>query len=383
VPPVDLGENLAHTFDREVARARQAGRAVFPLHIGDPDLVTPEGIREAANRALAEGRTHYAPSQGTLRLRTAIAAHWTSHHRWGVEPDRVVVMPAKFAIYASLLATVDPGDEVLYADPSYFFEEPIRLVGARATRFALRPDHGLDLDALHDAITPKTRLLVLVTPGNPTGRSLKKDELKGAMEIAADRKLGVLSDEAYSEVVFEGSHLPSALAAPSSVPVVTVGSFSKTFAMSGWRAGFAIAPPEIAARLVRVVEHTLTCLPPFVQDACAWALEHAEADHLRLKEQLRERRGVLLGRLDDLAGLSYEPPDGALYVFPRYDLKIPSGEFARRLLAEEGVAVAPGAAFGPRGEGHVRIAYTMPPEPLEEAASRLGAFLERLGAARG
>jgi aspartate aminotransferase len=383
VPPAQIADNLAHRLDHEVARLRKAGRAVLPLHVGDPELGTPAGIREAAVRALSEGRTHYAPPAGIARLREAIAARWTERHRLSVSADQVVVLPAKFAIYAALLASVDPGDEVLFADPSYFFEEPVRLVGARPVRFSLGRDHELDLGALNDAITPKTRMLVLVTPGNPTGRLLRKDELKAATQIAADRGLTVLSDEAYSEVVFEGTHVPSASVAPEGLPVITVGSFSKTYAMSGWRAGFALAPPELAQRLVRVVEHTITCVPPFVQEACAWALENAESEHAKLLDKLRERRDVLLGRLDDLAGISYVAPDGAIYVFPRYEPSIPSEEFAGRLLAEEGVAVAPGAAFGPHGERHVRIAYAVPPEKLDEAAERLGAFLERLGAVRG
>ena len=383
MPPVDLGENLAHTVDREVSRALRERREVFPLHVGDPDLETPAGIREAASKAIADGRTHYAPPQGLLRLRTAIAERWAAGHHVPATADEVVVLPAKFAIYAILAASLDPGDEVLFADPSYFFEEPTRLAGGTPARFPLREDHSLDLDALDAAITPRTRVLALVTPGNPTGRRFKRDELKAVGEIVQGRRITVLSDEAYSELVYDGSHIASASVVPPEVPVATVGSFSKTFAMSGWRAGFAIAPREIAERVVRVVEHTITCIPPFIQEACRWALENGERDQTRVRDLLRERRDQLLGRLDDLPGISYVPPDGAIYVFPRYELRVSSGEFAHRLLAEEGVAVAPGAAFGPRGENHVRIAYSLPPQRLDAAVERLGAFLERRGAARG
>jgi aspartate aminotransferase len=383
VPPVDLGENLAHEVDREVARAVRAGREVLPLHIGDPELETPVGIREAAARALAEGRTHYAPSAGLPRLRTAIAQRWAGRHRLATTPENVVVLPAKYAIFAGLLATIDPGDEVAFADPSYFFDEPTRLCGGRPVRFPLREDHSLDLDALGEAITPKTRVLALVSPGNPTGRVLRRDELRAAAEIARDRRLLVLSDEAYADLVYEGSHVAFASVAPGELPVLTVGSFSKTYAMSGWRAGFALGPKELVDRIARIVEHTLTCIPPFVQEACRWALEHGDDDAKRIRETLRERRDHLLGRLDDLAGISYVPPEGAIYVFPRYDLAVPSGEFARQLLEEEGVAVAPGGAFGARGENHVRIAYALPTDRLGVAADRLGSFLERHGAARG
>ena len=383
MPPVELGENVAHRVDHEVAQALRERRGVLPLHVGDTEIETPAGIRDAASRALNEGRTHYAPPEGLLRLRTAIAERWTTVHHLPVGVENVVVLPAKFAIYAALAATIDPGDEVLFTDPSYFFEEPIRLCGGRPTRVPLRSDHSLDLDALNEAIGPRTRVVALVTPGNPTGRVLRRDELQAAGQIARDHHVTVLSDEAYAEIVFEGNHVPLGSVAPPELPVVTIGSFSKTYSMSGWRAGFAFGPPELVRRIVSVVQNTLTCLPPFIQEACRWALEHGEPELARLREKLRERRDELLGRLDDLPGISYVHPEGAIYVFPRYDVDLPSSEFALRLLAEEGVAVAPGAAFGPRGEGHVRIAYALPPDRLDLAMDRLGAFLERRGASRG
>ncbi len=383
MPPVDLGENAAHALDRAATAAARQGREVFRLHIGDPDLATPEGIRDAAARAMAKGLTHYAPAQGLPGLRSAIVERWAKAHAVPADPEQVVVVSAKFAIFASLAATIDAGDEVLFADPSYFFEEPIRLLGGVPKRFGLRADFSLDLDDLDRAFTERTRAVVLVTPGNPTGRRLRRDELRAAGEIALAHKATLISDEAYSELVYEGDHVASASVAPAELPVVTIGSFSKTFAMSGWRAGFTIAPPEITARIVRVVEHTLSCLPPFVQEACRWALENAQGEATRLREQLRERRDQLLGRLDDLPGISYVAPDGAIYVFPEHDVGLSSEEFATRLLAEEGVAVAPGSAFGPRGEGHVRIAYTLPPALLNVACDRLQAFLERHGALRG
>jgi len=383
VPPVDLGENAAHAIDRAATAAARDRKDLLRLHVGDPEFPTPAGICEAAARALQEGRTHYAPAQGLLRLRTAIVERWASRHEVPATPDQVVVLPAKFAIFAALAATVDPGDEVLFADPSYFFEEPIRLLGAVPRRFPLRPDHGLDLDALNAAFTERTRAVALVTPGNPTGRRLRRDELRAAGEIALAHKATVLSDEAYSELVYDGAHVSSAAAMAPELGIVTIGSFSKAFAMSGWRSGFAIAPPEIARRMVSVVEHTLTCVPPFVQEACRWALENASEETARLRELLRERRDHLLGRLDDLPGIRYVPPDGALYVFPEYAVDLSSEQFALRLLAEEGLAVAPGAAFGPAGEDHVRLAYTVPPASLDVACDRLGVFLERNGARRG
>ncbi len=383
MPPVDPGENVLQSFLGEVARVRDAGRTVLNLHIGDPEFETPAGIRQAAARALEEGRTHYAPTQGLPSVRRAIADRWSARHHVPVGPEGVAVLPAKFAIYASLLAAIEPGDEVLVGDPSYLFEGPIRLAGGRPVRFPLARDHALDLDALSSAVTPRARVVILVTPGNPTGRVHRRDELRAVGEIAHDHGLTVLSDETYADLVYDGAHVASASVMPNEVPVVTVGSFSKTYAMTGWRAGFALAPPDLLARIVRVAEHTITCIPPFVQLAGQWALEHGEADADRLRETLRHRRDHLLGRLDDLPGISYVHPEGALYVFPEFHVELSSAEFARLLLVEEGVAVAPGIAFGPRGEGHVRITFTSAPERLDAAMDHLRRFLERHGAFRG
>ncbi|HYB77304.1 MAG TPA: aminotransferase class I/II-fold pyridoxal phosphate-dependent enzyme, partial [Thermoplasmata archaeon] len=246
----EIGESPVLALIDRIFELRQRGEKVLGLHIGEPDFETPKGIRDAAYRAMNEGWTHYASAPGLPELRSAIAARLASRHRIPATADSVVVLPAKFAIYASLLATVAPGEAVLLPDPTYLFEQPVRLTGARPVYFPLRRDFSLDPETLEKAITPESRLLVLVTPGNPTGRVLRRDEVRTALEIARDHRLTVLSDETYASLVYEGSHIAPASLADPDVPVVTIGSFSKTYSMTGWRAGFASAPPAIRARLV-------------------------------------------------------------------------------------------------------------------------------------
>lgn len=359
----------------QIFRLRQEGQSVLGLHIGEPDFDTPAGIRDAAYRAMNEGFTHYVSSQGLPELRTAIADRLRSRHDVVVSPEDVVVMSAKFAIYATLLATVAPGDEVLLPDPTYLFEQPVQLAGARPLYVPLRPDFSLDPEAVRAAVTPRSKLLVLVSPANPTGRVLRREEVRAAVEIARDHHLTIVSDETYESLIYEGTHVSPASLAGGGVPVVTIGSFSKLYAMTGWRAGFVAAPPEIRARLVKVMEHTLTCLPPFIQKACVWALEHAGPDERRFRTAFRERRDHLVRRLSEIDGLSTVRPEGAFYVFPRYDLELSSLAFCSRLLDEEKVAVVPGVAFGPHGEHHVRISYTSPVETLDEGVHRLERFL--------
>jgi aspartate aminotransferase len=378
-----LGESPILSLIDRIFELRQKGEQVLGLHIGEPDFETPRGIREAAYRALNEGFTHYVSAQGMPDLRAAVASRLSSRNRVPVTPREVVIMPAKFAIFASLLSVLQPGDEVLLPDPTYLFEHPVRLVGARPVFVPLRPDFSLDPNAIEEAITSRSKMLILVTPGNPTGRVLRRDEAKVAVEIAREHRLTVVSDETYEALVYDGTHVSPASLAGGEVPVVTVGSFSKLYSMTGWRAGFAAAPPPIRDRLVTVMEHTLTCVPPFIQQACLWALENAGAEEARFRTLFQERRDHLLARLDDLPGMRYVHPEGAFYVFPSYDLKMASTEFARRLLEEEHLAVVPGISFGPHGEGHVRISYSSPLDVLDDGMQRLDSFLERHGARRG
>ena len=367
----------------QIFRMRQQGHTVLGLHIGEPDLDTPAGIRDAAYRSMNAGQTHYVASAGMPDLRAAIAQRLRDRHQVPCGADDVVVVTAKFAIYATLLSLVGPGDEVILPNPTYLFEQPLELVGAQPVYAPLNADFSIDAASLRDAVTSRSRAVILVSPGNPTGRVLARDEVRSVVDLAREHHLTVISDETYESLIYEGTHVSPASLADPEVPVVTVGSFSKTYAMTGWRAGFAVAPPAIRARLVKIVEHTFTCLPPFVQQACLWALENGQPDEERIREVFRARRDHLYARLQKVQGLSTHRPGGAFYMFPRYDLPMRSIDLANELLREEEVAVVPGAAFGPDGEGHLRLSYTSPIEMLDDGVSRIERFLERRRARAG
>jgi aspartate aminotransferase len=375
VPIDEVTESPILALIDQIFQQRQRGESVIGLHIGEPDFDTPAGIRDAAYRAMNEGLTHYVSAQGMPDLREAVAERLRERNRIPASTDDVVIMSAKFAIYATLLATIRPGDEVLLPDPTYLFEQPLQLVGGRPVFVPLRADFSLDADALRAAVTPRSGLVILVSPANPTGRILRPEEVRAVVDLARENHLTIVSDETYEALIYEGRHVSPASMAGPEVPVVTIGSFSKLYAMTGWRSGFVVAPPAIRARLVKVMEHTLTCLPPFVQRACLWALENAASDEARLREAFRERRDHLLHRLARVDGLTTVRPEGAFYVFPRYDLEIGSLEFCSRLLAKEKLAVVPGIAFGPHGERHVRLSYTSPTATLDAGVDRLAHFL--------
>ncbi|MCI4352758.1 MAG: pyridoxal phosphate-dependent aminotransferase [Thermoplasmata archaeon] len=376
----EISESPILSLIDRIFELRQQGSEILGLHIGEPDFDTPAGIRSAAARAMEEGFTHYGPAQGMLDLREAIAERLHRLHGIPVSASDVVVLPGKLAIYASLISTTDPGDEVLLPDPTYLFEQPVQLVGAHPVYFPLREDFSFDPAALERAITPRSRVLILTSPSNPTGRLLSRAEVQAALEIARVHHLTVVSDETYEALVYEGTHV-----APASLPegvgrVVTIGSFSKMFAMTGWRVGYAVAAPALRARLVKVVEHTLTCVPPFVQRACLWGLRNAEGDVVRFREELRHRRDRMCQLLEEIPGLEVLRPAGAFYIFPKYRIPMSSVEFCNRLLEAEKLAVVPGVSFGPAGESHFRISFTGPVASLEEGARRLRRFLEATSA---
>jgi aspartate/methionine/tyrosine aminotransferase len=373
----DISESPILSLIARIFEMRRRGEAVIGLHVGEPDFPTPEGICQAALRSMQEGHTHYVAAQGLPELREAIAKRLSSRHHLPAGAEDVVVLPAKFAVYATFLATLERGSEVLLPDPTYLFEQPIQLVGGRPVYVPLKSDFSLDLDALERAITPRTRLLVLVTPSNPTGRLLTEEEVHAAVDLAHDRGLTLISDETYESLIYEGTHVAPGSLAPRDSPIVTIGSFSKAYSMTGWRAGYAVAPPEIRTRLVKVIEHTLTCVPPFIQQACVWALQNAGGDEDRFREEFRRRRDHLLDRLAEVRGLTCNRPAGAFYVFPHYNSPLDSVTFCERLLSEERLALVPGRAFGPHGEHHVRISYSSPIPLLDEGVDRLARFMSR------
>jgi aspartate aminotransferase len=373
----DISESPILSLIDRIFEQRQRGVEILGLHIGEPDFDTPAGIRAAATRAMDEGLTHYGPAQGMLDLREAIAERLHRLHAIPATANDVVVMPGKLAIYASLLSSTEPGDEVLLPDPTYLFEQPVQLAGARPVYFPLREDFSFDPSALEAAITPKSRVLILTSPSNPTGQLLSRDEVRAALKIARDHELIVLSDETYESLVYEGSHVSPASLEEGPDRVVTIGSFSKMFAMTGWRAGYAVAPPFLRTRLIKVVEHTLTCIPPFIQRACLWGLQNAEPDVVRFREEFRQRRDRLFSWLREIPGLDVVRPAGAFYMFPRYHVPLSSIEFCNRVLDEEHLALVPGVSFGPAGENHFRISFTTSLASLEEGVRRLRRFLER------
>jgi aminotransferase len=361
---------------------------VISLGVGEPDFDTPRMIVEAGVESLREGRTHYTSNYGTIELRTELADHL--ERRYGVRYDPateiLVTVGASEAVDLALRATCDPGDEVILHEPSYVSYAPAVIFAGGvvrhvATRF--EDDFALDPAAVRAAITPATKALFLGYPCNPTGAVLPDEVQDELAAIAVEHDLLVYSDEIYDRLAY-GTYRHRAMSALPGMRERTVlmGGFSKAYAMTGWRVGYLAAPAAILEGVVKVHQYGIMSAPTTAQDAALVAIRDGEHEVERMVAEYDRRRRLIVDGLNAM-GLDTFEPRGAFYAFPRIaSTGLTSDEFTERLLLEERVAVVPGSAFGPSGEGHVRMCYATSYERLEEALVRIGRFVERVAGDR-
>ena len=362
-----------------------SSKEVIHLEFGEPDFGTPDCVIEAAHKAMEEGYTRYTSSVGMLELREAIAERLSLDYGIDVDPkSEVIVLPgAKHAIYCSVVATVNPGEEVIVADPYFLpYEFAINLVGGKLVSVPLREelDFRLNPEELEKCITSKTKMLLLNFPHNPTGSVLTRDDVESIVEIARRRDILTVSDGVYEKFVFDGGKYYPVLAFPEMRErTIFVNSFSKTYAMTGWRLGYAVARGEIIERIRKVQESTTTCVPPFCQIAGMEALK--AGDHF-VKEMIREfdhRRTLLVQGLNKIKGVSCMMPKGAFFAFPNVrELGMDSFKLSEYLLKEAGVVTVPGSAFGRYGQGYLRLSYTNSTEKIEKALKRIEEAIAKL-----
>jgi aminotransferase len=358
---------------------------VISLGVGEPDFDTPTVIVEEGIRSLRAGRTHYTSNYGTPELRRELAGHL--ERRYGVSYDPaaeiVITIGASEALAAALTAIVDPGDEVIIGEPSYVAYVPaVVFNGGIPVHVPTTPSDGWQLDpaAVEAAVTPRTKALFLGYPSNPTGAVLAPDTIRALADIAERHDLLVVSDEIYDRLVY-GGHRHEAFSALPGMRERTIllGGFSKAYAMTGWRVGYACAPRDLLEGIVKVHQYAIMSAPTTAQDAAVVALREADDDVERMVAEYDRRRRMFVAGLNAI-GLPTVEPMGAFYAFPRVDgTGLSSTEFSERLLAEEQVALVPGDAFGPSGEGYVRASLATSYEKLEEALRRIERFVRGVG----
>jgi aminotransferase len=361
---------------------------VISLGVGEPDFDTPREIVEAGVESLREGRTHYTSNFGTIELRRVLSDHLDRLYgvRYTPENEILVTVGASEAVDLALRATCDPGDEVILHEPSYVAYVPaVVFAGGTPVSVATRfeDDFALDPAAVEAAITPRTKALFLGYPANPTGAVLDDDVQDELARIARDHDLLVYSDEIYDRLAY-GTYRHRAF---SSLPgmrerTILMGGFSKAYAMTGWRVGWMCAPAGILEGIVKVHQYGIMSAPTIAQDAALVAIQGGEPHVQAMVAEYDRRRRLLVDGLR-AAGLETFEPRGAFYAFPKItSTGLTSDEFTERLLREEAVAVVPGTAFGPSGEGHVRMCYATAYDKLEEAVRRITRFTERVRAER-
>ena len=359
------------------ARALEAeGRNIIHLEIGEPDFDTPEHVKEAGIRSIRSNRTHYTPASGIAELREAIAKHVTKTRGVPVTRDNVVVSPgAKPTIAFTLMALLNPGDEVVIPDPAYpAYRSIVTYVNAVPVSVPLLESKQFRLDpaALEDAITPKTKILVLNSPHNPTGGILTNEDIDAIADIARKHDIMVISDEIYNRHCYDKEFASYFGLSANPDRTILVDGFSKAWAMTGWRLGFGVYPKHIADAVGALMLNTVSCTTTFVQDAGVAALEGDDKPVQAMREEFRRRRKILVEGLCDIPGVSCQTPGGAFYVFPNVSKIEPDDiKLANYLLDEGGVAVLGGSTFGPNGKGFIRLSYAASEDDLREALARI------------
>jgi aspartate/methionine/tyrosine aminotransferase len=372
----DIGTETAFEAAGRARALEATGRSVIHLEIGEPDFDTPPNIREAAKRALDAGWTHYGPPLGLPQLREAIADDATRRKGFKVDPANVVVTPgAKPIMYYALLALGEPGVEVIYPDPGFpIYESMTRFTGATPVPIALREDHEfrMDTDELPDLVSDKTELLILNSPQNPCGSVLTKEDLEAVAELALKHDFIVMADEIYGRLLYEGEHHSIAAIPGMAERTIILDGFSKTWAMTGWRLGYAILPPALVPVFSRLIINSVSCTSSFSQLAAVEAITGPQDSVDAMLEEFRARRELVVNGLNDIPGISCIQPHGAFYAFPNVGGTGLSGsQLADRLLNEVGVSVLSGTAFGNVGRNHLRVSYANSRENISEALRRM------------
>ncbi len=367
------------------ARALEAeGRSIVHLQIGEPDFDTPAHVREAAKRALDEGQTHYPPFPGIPALRAAIAADVTARKGFHADPSQVfVTVGGKGVMLYAILGLVDPGDEVLVPDPGYpIYESLTRFVGATPVPIPIRMANAfrLDVDELASLITPRTRVLVINSPANPTGGVLTRTDIERIAELAIRHDLWVLADEIYGRILYDGAEHVSIASLPGMAErTIVLDGFSKTFAMTGWRLGYAVVPPSLIKMFGQLIINTISGVATFAQAGAVAALTGPQDDVDAMLVEFRARRDLVVDGLNAIPGIECHRPVGAFYVFPSIaGTGLSGAALAERLLQEAGVCVLPGSAFGGFGDEYIRISYANSRANLTEALGRIRALVEPL-----
>jgi aspartate/methionine/tyrosine aminotransferase len=369
------GEGALSVFARAKELEAQ-GRSIIHLELGEPDFHPGQSVIDSATKALIDGKDRYCAVNGLPALREEIAAYLARTRSIQVSGDTIIIAPGcKIALFQSMMALLEPGDEVLYPDPGFPGYASITLgLGAVPVPFTLSVRNRLhpDPDEIAAKITPRTRMLLTNSPGNPTGTVYTDEVQRAICELAVKHDLWVLSDEIYARIIYGGEYMSMLRYPGMAERTLIIDGFSKSFAMTGWRLGYTVAPPDVVPALAMMVVNTYTCVAEFTQYAAIDALRDREGNTVRMVGEFARRRDQFVRGLNQVPGFRCLPPDGAFYAWVEITgTGISAEELCRILLEDAGVAAIPGAAFGPAGKDFVRFSFASSPATLREAVGRI------------
>jgi aspartate/methionine/tyrosine aminotransferase len=380
-----LGTESAFEVLAKARALEQQGRKIIHLEIGEPDFPTPPHVVEAGQRALGEGWTKYGPTPGLPELRESIASYISRTRGIRVGAENVCVVPGgKPIMFFSMIALVEPGDEVIYPDPGFpIYESMIRFLGGVPVPVPLEERRGFsfDLDTLHDRLSDRTKLVVLNSPANPTGGVTPKDDLVQMAAMLRERDLIVLSDEIYSRIWYDFEPFSIASVDGMLEKTILLDGFSKTYSMTGWRLGYGVMPVWLAAAVTQLMVNSNSCTASFTQRAGIAALEGSQECVMMMVAEFRRRRDAIVEGLNRIPGFRCTLPAGAFYAFPNVTgTGVPSRDLADLLLNDAGVAALNGAAFGQHGDGYLRFSYANSLTNILEAIERIRNVSDRWAA---
>lgn len=372
-----MGTETAFEVLAKARKLEAEGKTIIHLQIGEPDFTTPKNICDAGIKSIQHGDTHYTPAAGILELRQAIVDYIKKTRGVEYSPENVVVTPgAKPIMFFTILALIGKGDEVIYPNPGFpIYESMINFVGGTPVPLQLKEENEFKVDAedFDKLVTNRTKLVIINSPGNPTGKTIPKEVIQQIAEILKPRDTHILSDEIYSRIVYDGAE-PYSISKINGFKERTIilDGFSKTYAMTGWRAGYGVMNLELAPIISKLMVNSNSCTNAFVQKACIEALNGPQDDVDKMVAQFKKRRDVMVEGLNSIKGFKCLKPDGAFYAFPSIkDTGYKSKELADKLLYEAGVATLAGTSFGKFGEGYLRFSYANSIENIQKAIAKI------------
>ena len=376
-----VGESGTVRMGNMERELKARGVSVISFALGEPDFDTPQHIKDAAIESLRGGFTHYTASKGIVELRQAIAEKSKRENGINCTADEVLVTPTKLGIFEAIMAFVEDGDEVIVPDPGWVSYVPmVNLAGGKAVNVRLKEEEDFRMtpELVHEAITPRTTMILLNSPSNPTGTVMTEADFKGIADLARDHNLMVLTDEIYEKLVYEGKHVSIAALDGMYERTITLNGFSKSYAMTGWRIGWLVAHKDLMKPIDKIQQHSLTCCTSFAQKGALAALKGPQKCVEDMFSEFRRRRDYMVKRVNSSGLFECRKPSGAFYVFPRYHAKMHSLQLAERLLEQAHVGMTPGSAFGDGGEGFLRISYANSMENLERGMDAVEEAMRKL-----